>query len=67
MKISQELIKILSRYWQDGRISRHAISTKHKIQLKRLGLIKYSDKGYSYDIQRDVYNKMMKENQETLC
>lgn len=63
MKISQRSIKCLERHWKKGYFARADLIVKCKIELKRLGIIKYDDRYPRWIIDKEAYNKMMKGKQ----
>ena len=64
--ITQEAIKLLEKYWKIGHMQRYHIPIKIKIELKRLGILKYHDTKAHYVINKEAYNKLVKGKQTKL-
>ena len=66
MKISEELKDVVKKYWNVGKIRRFSIKISQLTKLKKLGIIRYADKGCHYVIDREAYLRMTEYNQRTL-
>ncbi len=64
--ITQKSIKLLQKYWKIGHMQRYHIPIKIKIELKRLGILKYHETKVHYVINKDAYNKLVKGKQMLL-
>ena len=64
--ITQKAIKFLQKYWKIGHMQRYHIPIKIRIELTKLGILKYHDTKAHYVINKDAYNKLVKGKQMLL-
>ncbi len=65
-KLTQSSTKLVMKHWKAGFIRRYDFNEGTRLELKRFGIIEYSDKKGYYIINTEVYLELLKGEQTTL-